>query len=102
MRMARAIEHAHDELIRGDTLRVSNCTHIFARGLFESDDPRRIAWAYGELLHVHVGRVEQTPMLSGCQDGEGVRPRFGGDGRALERIKCDIDPRAGANRATDF
>lgn len=89
--MARAIENARHDLGDRHALRLGKRVQIFGRRCVEIDDAFGIAWANGDFVHVHVGRVEQAALLGDRKDRQRVRHRFRADGRAFERIDRDID-----------
>src|SRR5215470_3585393 len=45
----------------------------------------------GDLVHVHVGRVEQSAALGDGEHGQRVGHRLGADGGALQRIDGNVD-----------
>ena len=89
--MARAIENAGHDLVDRHALGLGKRVQIFSRRCIEIDDAFGIARADGDLVHVHVGRVEQAALLGDREHRQRVRHRLRADGRAFERIDRDID-----------
>ena len=58
------------------------------------DDAFGIARTDGNLVHIHVRRVQEPTALGDRQHGQRVRHGFGANRGALERINGDIDLRA--------
>ena len=100
--MARAIEHADDDVRRCNAFGFGHCLHVLGRGLGKIDDPVGIAGSNRQLVHINVGRIEQATFRSRCKHGQGVRARFCGDGGAFERVERDIDLGSLARRTTDL
>ena len=75
----------------GTPLAFASATTLSPAGASRSTSAWRVAGADGDLVHVHVGRVQQAAALRHGEHGERVRHRLGADGRALERIDGDVD-----------
>ena len=95
--MARPVEHADDDVAGRHALGGSHGLHIFGWAFGQIDNAVGIAGANGDLVHVHVRRVEQPAFFGNRQHGQRVGAGLGGDGGAFQWIQRDIDARAGAD-----
>ena len=100
--MARTIEHADDDVARLDTLGSGHGLNVFGGRLCQVDDPLGIAGTDGQLVHIDVGRIEQAPFLRRGQHRQRVGTGLGGNRRAFERVKRNIDLGALALRPADL
>ena len=100
--MARAVEHAGDNLVRLNPLRGRDRADIFGDRFVEVDHTGGIARPDRNLVHIGVGGVEQIALLGNRQHSQAVRPRLGADGGAFQRVERDIDPRPLARRVADL
>ena len=90
--VARPVEHDDDEILdvaleaAGDRVEVLGHRRVEADGILRArtDD---------ELLHVEVGRMQQTAAFGGREHGDRVRRAGRAEVRALERIDGDVDLR---------
>ena len=89
--MARPVEDADDEVGDLDLLGLREVLQVGGRRLVEIDDAVRQAAADRDLVHVDVGRVEETAGIGHGHHGERVGAALGGDRRAFERIERDVD-----------
>ena len=67
---------------------------IVLRRAIEVDDAFRIARADRDLVHVHVGRMQQAALGRDREHRQRIGHGLGADRRALERIDGDVDTRA--------
>ena len=93
-RVPRPIEDAGHDLADRHALGLGQRVEIIGRRRIEIDDVFGIAGADGDLVHVHIGRVQQAAPLGDREHGERVRHGLGADRRAFERIDGDVDFRA--------
>ena len=100
--MARAIQHADDQLVRAHTLGGGDRLDVFCRALVEADDAFGIARPHGQLVHIDIGRVQEVAFFGDRQHGQRVLTSLGGDCRAFERIKRDVDLGALADGTADL
>ena len=100
--MTRAVEYADDQVAGRDALFFGNSRNIFSYCLVEIDDVRRIAWAYRNLVHIHVGGVKQIAFFRHGQHSKCIRTGLGSNCSAFERIERDVDPWAFADCSADF
>ena len=89
--MARPVENAGGNVARPDALCGGERGDVLGDRLCKVDDALGVARTDGDLVHVHVGRVEQAAFLGDRQHGKRVRPGLGGDRRPLEGIERDVD-----------
>ena len=78
----------------GTPLALASALQVLGRRRIEIDDAVGIARADGDLVHVHVGRVQQAAALGDREHGQRVRHLLGADRGAFERIDGDVDFRA--------
>ena len=100
--VARAIEHAGNDLVGLDALGGGETVDVVGRRLGQVDRARGVTRPDRDLVHVDVGGVEQPALLGNRQHRERVGAGLGGDRRSFERVERDVDPGAGALRAADL
>ena len=101
--MPRPIENASGDLADRHAFRLGQGVNVIGRAGIEVDKSRRVARPDGDLFHIGIRRVQQTALLGDGDHRKGVGQILGADGRALERIKGDVDlrPFLGANLLAD-
>ena len=89
--MARPVENAGGDLRYAHALGLGQRVEGVGGRRVEIDDAVGIAGTDGDLVHVHVGRIEQAAALGNGQHGQRIGHRLGADGGALQRIDGDVD-----------
>ena len=94
--VARPFQHADGDVGCGAAFGTGQGFDPFARRHIKRDDARRIARTDREFVHIGVGGVQHGAARAHGDHGQRVGHVFGGQGRAFQRIKRDIDAGAGA------
>src|SRR6185295_6477547 len=89
--MARTVENTGRDFGNGHAARLGHGAQGVRRGRVKIDDAFGIARTDGNLVHIHVRRVQQPTALGDRQHGQRVRHGFGANRGALERIDGNVD-----------
>ena len=102
--MAGTIQNAGDEVGNLHALRLGEALEVRSRAFVEVDQAVGKPAADGDLVHVDVGRVEETVLLRHGDDRERVGEPFRSDGGSFQRVERDVDlgPAAGAHLLADI
>ena len=92
--MARPVEHRDDEIDHAAAETAGNRLEILVHRRIEAHVILR-ARSDDQLLHVEIGRVQQSSLGRGGEHRDGVRRAGRAEIRALERIDGDIHLRVG-------
>ena len=98
--MTRAVQDTGRDLADRHALGPGQRRHVLPGRLVEVDDAGRIAGPDGDLLHIHVWRIQQSAALGHGEHADRIGLVLGAQCRALQRIDCDID--LGAIAGADF
>ncbi len=77
----------------GTPLALAMAVEHLGRRRVQIDDALRIAGTDGDLVHVHVGRIEQPAALGDRQHRQRIRHGLGADGGAFQRDRRRCRPR---------
>ena len=89
--MARAVQHAAGHVFDPALCGLGEGLDIVRRFFVAADDAVGIARADGDLVHVGVRRIEQAAARGDGEHGERVGHGLGGQRRAFQRVKRDVD-----------
>src|SRR6185503_20584460 len=82
--VARPVENEGGDFRYAFALSLGQCVDGVSGWRVEVDDAVGIAGTDGDLVHVHVGRIEQAAALGNGKHGERVGHALGADGGALQ------------------
>src|SRR5262249_26597868 len=89
--VARPVENASRDVGQRDAFRLRHGVERVAGRCVQIQDALRVAGPDGDLVHVHVGRIEQPASLGDGEHSQRVGHGLGADGGALQRIDGNID-----------